>query len=166
MAVLDSVRAEAFCNKFVENGGIGMKAAIDAGYSVKCAGVQANRLLKKDTVKARIAELRKKLEADFDISRDRLVKRLMQCVFTDLRQFFDEDGNLLPVPDLEDDAAGAIISLEVNSVFFDGSEISKVKKIRRNDPIKAAELIAKIMGYMAPEKKVVENDKPVVIDWN
>ena len=56
MPELKNKRHENFCLEIV-SGKSGTQAAIDAGYSTKTAGSQANRLLKNAEVKNRIDEL-------------------------------------------------------------------------------------------------------------
>jgi phage terminase small subunit len=57
----DAARAKRFCQEYM-NDSNGTQAAIRAGYSAKSAHVSASRLLCRDKVKARIAELRRKLQ--------------------------------------------------------------------------------------------------------
>lgn len=165
MGALKSHKKEIFCNEYVKNGGNASKAVIAAGYSKHRPEMQGYRLLKNVEVLARIAELRVPLEVRMDITKDKVVGRLMQIAFTDLRDFYDEGGTLKPVHELSDDAAAAIIGLETESIKFDGTEVAQLKKIKRNDQIKALELISKIMGYQAPETKNINLTKPTVIDW-
>lgn len=56
MPELKNKQRENFCLEIV-SGKSGTQAAIDAGYSAKTAGSQANRLLKNAEIKSRIAEL-------------------------------------------------------------------------------------------------------------
>jgi len=166
MPALKSTKKEIFCNEYVINGGNAAKAVVSAGYSPNRPEVQGYRLLQNADILARIAELRIPLEIRLDISKDKVVGRLMQFAFTDLRDFFDEAGNLTNISELSDDAAAAIIGVEVESIKFDGVEVAQLKKIKRNDQIKALELISRIMGYDATKKSEITLPKPCIIDWS
>lgn len=56
-------RQEKFCQLYVENGGNGTQAAIDAGYNPKSATVTASQILRYPNVASKIKELRDKAAA-------------------------------------------------------------------------------------------------------
>jgi len=69
MTTLLDPRMETFCHIYLSNQGNGRAAAIDSGYAIVSASVQANRLLKRPDVLARIEELRNKQKTDKDVVR-------------------------------------------------------------------------------------------------
>ena len=57
MAELSNKKHERFCTEYIKDAN-GKQAAIRAGYAERSAEMQASRLLRKDKVKQRVAELR------------------------------------------------------------------------------------------------------------
>lgn len=57
MAELSNKKHERFCTEYIKDTN-GKQAAIRAGYAERSAEMQASRLLRKDKVKQRVAELR------------------------------------------------------------------------------------------------------------
>jgi phage terminase small subunit len=147
------------------------QAAIRAGYSEKSAHVTASRMLKD----AKIAEAikrgtSKQLEAtrkqlgELDISAENVKKRLAMWAFQDIRELFDEQGNLRPIHQLSDRAAAMVAGLEVikkNAAAGDGV-IDTVHKVKVVDPVKAAEMLAKHFGLLTER---IEHLGEVTIKW-
>lgn len=58
--------------------GLKKQSAVTAGYSEKSAASQANKLLKKSKIKARLKELQDEIADENKITTDRLVKNLLK----------------------------------------------------------------------------------------
>ena len=73
---------------------------------------------------------------------------IARIAFQDVRKFFNEDGNLVPIHELDDDAAAAIAGMDIDELWAkdengDSSQVGVTKKIKRFDKTKALEMLAK-----------------------
>jgi phage terminase small subunit len=89
------------------------QAAIRAGYSEKTARSQGQRLLTKVDIQAAIQIAEQERSERTEIDQDRVLREQARIGFSDIRQLFDERGNLKPIQALPDDVAAAISSIEV-----------------------------------------------------
>lgn len=132
------------------------QAATRAGYSAKTANEQGARLLAKVSVQTYIRELREKLSKKMEITQERVLQELGRIAFSDIRRYYNEDGSLKKITELDDDAAAALSGVEVDELFSGFGEerehVGYTKKIKRFDKIAAAGHINKMMGWNAPEK--------------
>lgn len=108
-----ALRIEKFCRAYVIDFN-GAKAAETAGYSKHTARHQAQRLLTKDHVQARIAELTKKQVDKLEITAERVLQELAKLAFLDARTFFDEKGEPKRIVDLDDATAAALAGFEIS----------------------------------------------------
>lgn len=79
-------RQEAFCQYYAK-GMSGADAARRAGYAEKTARSQAGRLLSKDDIRARIAELMRGTVKRCNIDLDRVTQELQAVAFSDMKSF-------------------------------------------------------------------------------
>ena len=127
------------------------QAAIRAGYSENTATETGYENLTKPHIKKIIDERMKEREQRTEITQDMVLKGLAQVAFSDVRNMFTSDGNLLDIHDLPDDAAMAIAGIEVVTVrkedreAKEGSPVEYTNKIKSNDRMKALELLGKHM---------------------
>ena len=142
-----SPKQEKFCIEYLKDFN-GAQAAIRAGYSSKTAREQAARLLTKVIVSERIASERKKDAENSGITRQMVLEGYKKLAFFDTRKFYNKDGSLKPVPDLDEESAFALAGFDVNEV----GELLKVSKIKISDRKAALDSIAKMLGYNAPVK--------------
>lgn len=151
-----TAKEEAFCQNYLIDFNAS-KAARLAGYSKKADKEQGSYLLTKTNIQARITQLRKATGKDFNISRERLAQELARVAFQDSRKFFHADGTLKQIHELSDDEAAALAAVEADETeisFLDEVTYKKTKskKIKTWDKIRAAEQLARMMGYNAPDK--------------
>jgi len=109
-------RLERFCRAYIIDFH-GTNAAIAAGYSQKSAHVTASRLLSDAKICARIAELQKKQTDKLDITAERVLGELAKMAFLDPRKFFNADGSLKAVGDLDDQTAASLAGIEHEKLF-------------------------------------------------
>lgn len=150
-----------FCDQYIIDLN-GTQAAIRSGYSERSAKEIASRLLTKDNVKAylqrRMADLQKRTE----ITQDMVLLELAKIGFVDPRKFFDSDGNLVPINQLDDQTAGALAGMDV--AVTDGNY--EVKKIRIADKRAALVDIGRHLGMFKdknPDLNPSNQDKVVEI---
>jgi len=74
---------------------------------------QATYVKNKPIVAARIQELRDEVKDDLLINEDTVLREFARIGFSDPRNYFDDEGRLIPVHKLSRDAAAAISSIKV-----------------------------------------------------
>lgn len=122
------------------------RAASAAGYSARTAQEQGSRLLSNVMVAEAVAKGQKAALSKAGLSADLVRNRLRQIISFDIRKLYDVNGNLIPIPELDDDTAAAINSVEVlversrNNDDNQSSTISHTHKIKAVDVARAVEL--------------------------
>jgi phage terminase small subunit len=107
-----TLRESLFVRHYVSNGGNGAQAATAAGYK-RQGNVQACALLKLPKIKRIIDRERKRILTELDATSERTLRELARIAYADPRKLFTPDGeNLRPVPQLPEDIARAISSLD------------------------------------------------------
>lgn len=146
--LLNSVH-EAFAQHYALNGHIG-HAAASVGLLDRRQG---HALLHRKDIDARIQEILHQRFSKAGITADRTMKELARIAFADIRELYDNAGNLLPVHELSDDAAATVgqIKIEVagKGDGAGGREMVVTKTIKMADKMAALGLLArhfKIVG--------------------
>lgn len=123
----------------------GTQAAIKAGYAKKSARITASKLLTKANVQIYLQSKGQKIEnkLDLDVSAERTLREIGRVAFQDARLFFKEDGSLIPIHELSDDAAAVLAGFEIEEINIKDVKIGELKKIKRFDKVKALEMLAK-----------------------
>jgi|SRR5208283_5013154 len=147
-----SARMLAFVNSFLESNDP-TAAAIAAGYSPNGASVQGCRLLKNVKVRAKIDSSRNRAVDQHDVTAARVVKELAALAFVDPAQFYDEEGNLLPVPKMPEAARRALAGMDVEELFArdeDGKmrPSGMLKKLKFAAKVPALDLLARHFGLL------------------
>lgn len=136
------------------------QAAIRAGYSEKTAGQIGEQNLKKLEIANEIEKRMKDREKRTEITQDMVLKELARLAFFDIRKIYDSNGNLIPIKELDDDTAAAIIGVDVSEVKVnrdsDKAEIEYTKKIKIADKRASLVDVGKHLG-MFVEKSEVEH---------
>lgn len=109
-------RIERFCRAYIVDLNA-TNAAIAAGYGEKSAYKAGYRLSNNVQVKARIAELQKKQTDKLDVTAERVLGELAKMAFLDPRKFFNEDGSLKRVNELDDQTAASLAGIEHEKLF-------------------------------------------------
>lgn len=134
------------------------QAAIRAGYSERTAEQQGSRLLSYAKVAAAVAEGKKTVAEKLGITAERVLRELGRLAFLDIRNAFDEDGNLKPIHELDDDTAAAIAGIEVESLFDgkgnDREIIGRLHKLKLSDKKAALDTLAKHLNLLTEKVKV------------
>ena len=122
------------------------QAAIRAKYSKKTAGAIGEENLKKpDIAKAIQAEMDKRGKRT-EITADKVLQELAKLGFADIRNVFNEHGQLLPIHMLPAEVAASISSIEVVTTRIPGSdpvEVEHTSKIKFWDKRGSLELLGK-----------------------
>lgn len=90
------------------------QAAARAGYKPgPTAEVQGARLLGNDRVKALISKRMKDRQERTEITQDRVLQELARLAFFDVRKLVGENGKPIPIQELDDDTARAVVGLDI-----------------------------------------------------
>jgi phage terminase small subunit len=123
------------------------QAAIRAGYSARTAGKIGSQLLGKTGIAEAIARGRDRATAKAEVTVDRIVQAAAAVAFSDIRQLYDERGELLPVHQWPDGVAESVAGIEVEERFEGRGEareyVGQLRKVKRWDKTKALEILAK-----------------------
>lgn len=135
-------KQKRFCDEYLVDHNA-TRAAKRAGYSKNTADSQGARLLKNAGVKVYLAGKAQKLEKKLEISAERTLIEIARIAYGDVRQFYDEEGKLIPVHKLSDEAAASISGIDLEEMKEDGIVVGYLKKIRRFDKNPALDKLAK-----------------------
>lgn len=137
------------------------KAAIEAGYSKKCARQIGRQNLTKVYIAEAIEKLLKVLEYKAEVTAERVIKEIAILAFADSKDFFyiDEDGQKVArrLDEIPEGMTRAIESISEDRVIRenpDGSQIivhDKVKYKLHSKP-RSLEMLCKHLGLYADEK--------------
>lgn len=150
MPALTDPRQEQFAQHYALNGHTG-KAAQDAGFARASGWALANN----PAVQARVAEIVGRRFAKASITADRVVMELARIAFSDIRDLYDDNGDLLPPPDLPDDVAAIVsrIKVELKGRYVEGEERSviAVVDVKLADKMAALTILAKHFKVIGDE---------------
>jgi phage terminase small subunit len=165
MPALENPKRERFCQQYVIDLN-GRAAAVRAGYKDGSGtDVTASRLLADAKVKARIAELQAKVANRLEITAERVLRETARLAFSDPRKFFNADGTLRPITDLDDDAAAALASFESVQKAIPGGEgeTEEVRKFKIWDKPAALGMLGRHLKLFT-EKLEVSGDLAAALD--
>lgn len=133
----------------------GKQAAIRAGYSERTASVIASELLAKPNVRTEIYRQYRAIYSSLGVKAQRVLAELVRIGFSDVRELFGADGQLLDVKSLPDSIASAVSSVEVvrrpgrPNGKGDGDDTDEyIHKIRLWDKTKALAMLGKHFGIL------------------
>lgn len=142
-----SPKEEIFIREVLRTGNA-TRAAVLAGYSAATASVTGSKLLRKAKISAELAKVREKLLQKIEIDAEKVLQGIAQVAFYDVRKFFNPDGSLKPVADLDDMTAFALKGLDVEKLFHhfgkgQAEEKGTITKIRFADRLEALQLLGR-----------------------
>ena len=153
-----TIKQARFVQEYLIDGN-GLQAAIRAGYSKESAGVIANENLNKPYLQQAIAEAEAHHLAAAKITKQRILAEYAKLAFVDPRKFYDEDGRLLPIPELDADTAAALQGFEAKEEFDqDGRWEGVLKKIKSCDKKAALDSLAKCAGMFIDKHELTGKD--------
>lgn len=164
MPRLSNENHEAFARRYVRDFHAD-RSARDLGYTAQGYGT---KLLGQPEIAERVRELNDAMLKASDITAARVMLELGRIGFSDVRQVFDDKGNLIPIHELSDDAAAAIAGVEHETKWettteleldLETGEMVKVKhrieartvKIKRHSKDNALGLLAKHFKIVGDE---------------
>lgn len=138
-----SDQQRAFCAEYIKTGNA-TSSAKSAGYSEKTSHVQGCQLLKRPLIAAEIARLTGKFEKKSELTAEKILAELSRIAFFDPKDLFDENGKLLDINKMPEDARRAIAGIE--------TDLIKGTKLRIASKLGALELGAKILQLVKQEQ--------------
>ncbi|MHB8084268.1 MAG: terminase small subunit [Dehalococcoidia bacterium] len=149
-------KREQFPSEFIKDCNA-TAAAKRSGYSVKTAYSQGQRLLKDVEIQAAIALVRQELSIKTGITPEKVIQGFADIAFADLADCYNEDGTLKNIHDIPKASRMALAGLDVFEEFVgrgeDRVKIGETKKIKRWDPHKGLDSLAKYFGLYDADNK-------------
>lgn len=136
------------------------QAAIRAGYSQKTAGQIGEQNLKKLEIQEYLQKRKQELQEVTGITQKRVLEEYAKIAFVDIRKFYNQDGALKAITDLDDDAAGALAGVEVYEEKVSDPDADEnvvagsTKKIKTYDKVKALDSLARHLGMFKDTLRV------------
>lgn len=132
-----TLKEEIFVREYLKDGNA-TRAVIAAGYAEKSASVTGSKLLRKAKVREKLANLQGKLYEKLEISAEKVLQGIAQLAFFDVRKFYDAEGKLIAVKDLDDMTAAALLGMDVEKLYKhfgkgQAEEVGTISKIKLAD---------------------------------
>lgn len=158
-------KQERFCQEYVIDLN-GSKAAVRAGYSSKSSKEIASELLTKPNIQDFIQKLRNDISERNRIDIDELVQSMASMVRFDIKDMYDDNGNLLPIPEMPKEARLMIESFDLQEVVADGAVVGVTKKVRTIKKLDAIEKLMKHLGGYERDNSQKQSDISIpIIEW-
>lgn len=124
-----------------------------AGFKGKNVASKAYLILNMPQVQAEIRLLLKRRQEERKLTSDKIIEELSKVALADIREIFDEQGNIINPKLMSDTLAASIASIELYQSGKAGTAAggpahfpAKVKNLRRWDKMKALELLGRYLG--------------------
>lgn len=137
--------------------------------SYDAARSSANELLTNPNIQRRIEELREERNKRLEITADKVLQGLAKLAFFDPREFFDDDGKIKPLGELDPDAAYVLAGIEtlhkITGEERDGVAITT--KIRLPDKGANLERLGKHLKLFTDKQEITGKDgEPITFTMN
>jgi len=114
------------------------QAAIKAGYSKKTAEVIGYQNLQIPLVAQAIQKAMDKRAAKFEITADKVLQEIAKLAFSNLQDFYNDDGTLKEIKELPREVAACLLSNKINL-----TEAAAIQEIKLHDKKGSLELLGK-----------------------
>lgn len=139
-------RIKLFVEALLSNGENVTQAAVAAGFSPKSAASQGSRLLKNVKVRQELDNRRTEVALKVGLTTERTLLEVARLAYSDPRKFYNADGSLKSILELDDDCAATIASVEWDEVKAEGQVIGLTRKLKQWDKNAALEKAMKFHG--------------------
>lgn len=153
-------RRKRFIAAYLQNGNNATEAAKSAGFSAKTAYSAGGRLLKKVDVKEALARAAQAVAEKAGLSVERTLREVARIAYSDPRRFYNPDGSLKEIHELDEDTAATVAQVEIDEIKADGVVIGRTKKLKHWDKNAALE---KAMKYHGLYEKDNSQSKPIIV---
>lgn len=152
-----------FCNQFFLCD-TARQAAIAAGYEERGATDMVKTLMDNPFVRRKLYDMISAREKKALFTAERIAEEYAKIAFGDIRDLYDEQGNLLPIHQLDEATAAMIGGLDVDEMRAMGVTIGLTKKIKLNDKLAALNALARMKGLFVDKQEVTGKEgEPLTI---
>lgn len=157
-----SDRERIFCHEYIASKTKNKaEAARNAGYSERSAQQQATKVYKK--CESRINEMMGDITDPLMVTADRIIQELAKSAFVTAKDFFDDEGQPIPIQNLSDEAAACIGGMKVRQEFGgDDENDATITEYKLVDKIDSLRLLGQNL-QMFTKKLVIDDKRPVVV---
>jgi phage terminase small subunit len=141
-------------------------AAIKAGYSKKTARQIGTENLAKPNIEAYIQEQLKQKEKKLDITVDRVLEEIALIAFLDIKEFYNENGTVKKVHEIEETARRAISTVTTKEIWVgkgENAELFNIENIKAGDKLKALEMLGRYLSMFKDNLEVTIDEK--IANW-
>jgi len=154
---LQPPKQEAFCQEYTRNAG-NAAAAYRCAYDVEnmlpqTVWKEGWEVTKLHQVATRIEFLQLQLARDEKFITERILREEMLAAFVDPGDFFDDDGEMIPIKQLPERARRALAGWEVVEAYAKGGDKLVKHKFRLEDKGKAKERISRMFGLYEADNR-------------
>lgn len=144
------------------------QAALRAGYSKRTAKNIGHVLLGRPHIANAIQKAINEQQKRTQISADQVVFELGKIAFSNVRDLFDENGNLIPIRDLPPHVSAAIaqVDLEIKEDRKTKEVTMKVAKVKMWSKPQALELLGRRFNLFSPDINVDTGGGPVKFEFH
>lgn len=142
----------------------GSESAIYAGYSQATARQIAHNLLQEPEVEDYLSELRTSLAEKTGITQARVLEEYAKIAFSDIRELYAGDNQLLDIRQIDDATAGAVMSVEVDELSAGGQFIGYTKKVKMYNKLGALDSLGKHLGIFEKDNDQKRSEIKIVVD--
>jgi len=153
---------ERYCEEYLIDLSI-VNAAKRAGVQGDNPNIVGWQFMQDPEVQDRIEELKRIRSERTGITADKVLREVARISFSDIREYYNEDGTLKNITDLSDDAAAALSAIKTEELFeMDGRKkvfTGYSKEIKTYDKPASLE---KLMKHLGLYNKDNEQSRPVL----
>ena len=160
-------KEERMCREFLANGEIQCRAfmRVYPGHSYDMARTESSKVFAKPHIKRRLRELRDERNKRLEITADKVLSELAKLAFFDPRDFFDADGRLKPIDELDPDHAAVIAGIETMHKITgeDKDGVTVLTKIKLPDKGANLERLGRNLKLFTDKKELELNQQITVV---
>lgn len=124
----------------------------------------ASRLLKTEICQDYLRRHFRQTRELAGITQEKVVRRAAELAFGDVRQLFDEHGDLKPVHKLKRKHAAILTGIDVEQIVTENGDIVRTKKAKLVNPVAALDQLGKLMGMHVVKTEDVTRGGQFVVD--
>lgn len=156
-------REEWVCREYIADAGENQTRAymkVFKGCTYDSARVQASQLFAKVNIRQRVDTLREERNKRLEITADKVLTGIAKLAFFDSRDFFDDNGKLKPLGELDPDHSDVISGIETfHKVTGDEKdEVAVVTKIKLADRGQNLERLGKHLKLFTDKTELTGKD--------
>jgi len=129
------------------------KSARRAGYSEDSAKSIGYELLGNPEISDKIATLMAERANKCQIKAERVLEEYAKIAFSDIRELYAVDNNLLDVRQMDDNTAAAVMSVEVDEIRAGELTIGYTKKVKLYNKLSALQDLGKHLGVFEKDNE-------------